>query len=54
MQGYKAFGKSDHSAIFLMPVYKQRFRYEAPVMREVRHWTDESETMLQDALDDVD
>ncbi|KAI5616827.1 gastrula zinc finger protein XlCGF28.1-like [Silurus asotus] len=57
--GYKAqsrppFGKSDHAAIFLMPVYKQRLKQEAPVQREVTRWTDQSVAALQDALDDAD
>ncbi|KAI5607308.1 hypothetical protein C0J50_7060 [Silurus asotus] len=57
--GYKAqsrppFGKSDHAAIFLMPVYKQRLKQEAPVQREVKRWTDQSVAALQDALDDAD
>ncbi|KAL1268802.1 hypothetical protein QQF64_034165 [Cirrhinus molitorella] len=57
--GYKAqsrppFGKSDHAAIFLMPVYKQRLKQEVPVQREVARWTDQSVAALPDALDDAD
>ncbi|KAI5613979.1 gastrula zinc finger protein XlCGF28.1-like [Silurus asotus] len=48
------FGKSDHAAIFLMPVYKQRLKQEAPVQSKVARWTDQSVAALQDALDDAD
>ncbi|KAK1802035.1 hypothetical protein P4O66_004367 [Electrophorus voltai] len=48
------FGKSDHAAIFLIPKYKQTLKWEAPVQREVTHWTDQSMAALQDALDDTD
>ncbi len=49
-----AFGKSDHTAIFLTPEYKQRLAQEPPVKREVTRWSSHSEAMLQSALDDVD
>ena len=49
-----AFGKSDHVAIFLLPKYKQKILNEAPVTKEVKRWTDESEGLLQDALDNAD
>ena len=57
--GYKAisqpdFGKSDDATIFLLPEYKQRLLQEAPVTREVKRWTVQSEATLQDALGDVD
>ncbi|KAK1797598.1 hypothetical protein P4O66_000791 [Electrophorus voltai] len=48
------FGKSAHAAIFLLPKYKQRLKWEAPVQREVVRWTDQSVAALQDALDDAD
>ncbi|KAK1792041.1 hypothetical protein P4O66_001819 [Electrophorus voltai] len=48
------FGKSDHTAIFLIPKYKQRLKREAPVQREVACWTDQSVAALQDAEDDTD
>ncbi|KAI5106658.1 gastrula zinc finger protein XlCGF28.1-like [Silurus meridionalis] len=53
-QSRPSFGKSDHAAIFLMPVYKQRLKQESPVQREVARWTDQSVAALQDALDDAD
>ena len=49
-----AFGKSDHVAIFLLPKYKQKILNEAPVTKEVKRWTDQSEGLLQDALDNAD
>lgn len=57
--GYKAnlllaFGKSDHAAILLIPEYKQMHVRVAPDRQVVKHWSAQSEPMLQDALDDVD
>ncbi|KAG5284759.1 hypothetical protein AALO_G00030160 [Alosa alosa] len=49
-----AFGKSDHAAVFLLPMYKQRSRTDPPVTKEVKRWTDQSEARLQDALSNVD
>ncbi len=46
-----AFGKSDHTAIFLTPEYKQRIVQESPGKREVTRWSSQSEAML---LDDID
>ncbi len=48
------FGKSDHTAIFLTPEYKQRIIQKPPVVREVTRWSSHSEAMLQMTLDDVD
>ncbi|KAK1804661.1 hypothetical protein P4O66_020656 [Electrophorus voltai] len=53
-QAHPPFGKSDHTAIFLLPKYKQRLKREAPVQREVARWTDQLVAALQDALDDAD
>ncbi len=49
-----AFGKSDHTAIFLTPDYKQRFVQDPLVEREVTRWSSHSEATLQASLDDVD
>ncbi len=49
-----AFGKSDHTAIFLTPEYKQRIVQESPGVRVVMRWSSHSEAMLQASLDDVD
>ncbi|KAI5090955.1 hypothetical protein C0J45_19816 [Silurus meridionalis] len=53
-QSRPSFGKSDHAAIFLMPVYKQMLKQEAPIQMEVASWTEQSVAALQDALDDAD
>lgn len=37
-----------------MPKYKQRIKQEAPVQREVAHWTHQSMAALLYALDDTD
>ncbi|KAK1798026.1 hypothetical protein P4O66_000522 [Electrophorus voltai] len=50
---YPPFGKSGHAAIFLIPKYKQRLKWETSVQREVARWTDQSVAALQDALDDA-
>ncbi|KAK1805267.1 hypothetical protein P4O66_019608 [Electrophorus voltai] len=42
-------GKSDHAAIFLLPKYKQRLKWEAPVQREFARWTHKSVAALDDA-----
>ncbi len=42
-----ALGKSDHTAIFLTPEYKQRIVQESPGVREVTRWSSHSEAMLQ-------
>ncbi|KAK1784264.1 hypothetical protein P4O66_003712, partial [Electrophorus voltai] len=53
-RAHPPFGESDHTAIFLIPKYKQRLKRQTPVQREVAHWTDQSVAALQDALDDAD
>jgi len=55
--GYKAssgFGKSDHTAIFLIPEYKQKLVQAAPERWVVKCRSAQSEAVLQDVLDDVD
>ncbi|KAK7881961.1 hypothetical protein WMY93_028135 [Mugilogobius chulae] len=57
--GYKsmslpAFGSSDHVSVFLIPKYSQKLKSRLPQTKQVRRWTDQSEGVLQDALDDVD
>lgn len=49
-----AFRKSNHIAIFLLQKYNQRLLIEALVMKEVIRWTDQSETLLQDTLENAD
>ena len=57
--GYKAtslppFGLSDHSAVLLIPKYKQWLKQKSPAAREVIRWTGQSEAALRGALDSVD
>ncbi|XP_041841970.1 uncharacterized protein LOC121640325 [Melanotaenia boesemani] len=58
-EGYKAkplppFGKSDHTAVLLMPKYKQKLKQELAVVRKATRWTDQSEATLQGALESAD
>ncbi|KAF7686814.1 hypothetical protein HF521_015207, partial [Silurus meridionalis] len=53
-QSRRLFGNSDHANLFLVPVYKQRLKQEAPVQRKVACETEQSVTALQDVLDDAD
>ena len=48
------FGKSDHSAIQLLPAYKQRLKREPICKKEVRIWSELSDCLLQDCFEDVD
>lgn len=58
-EGYKAvlllaFGKSDHTTVFLMLDYTQKFLQETPITRKVKCWSAQSAAMLQEALNDID
>ena len=46
------FGKADHDSIFLLPAYS--LKQEAPVLRSVQRWSDQSDSTLQDCFDHVD
>ncbi len=48
------FGKSDHSSVLLLPAYRQELKREAPALRTIQCWSDQSEAMLQDCFDHVD
>ncbi len=48
------FGKSDHSSILLLPAYRQKLKREAPALRTVQCWSDQSDAILQDCFDHVD
>ncbi len=48
------FGKSDHSSILLLPAYRQKLKREAPALRTVQCWLDQSDAILQDCFDHVD
>ncbi len=46
-----AFGKSDHSSVLLLPAYRQKLKREAPALRTVQCWSDQSDAILQDCFD---
>ena len=48
------FGKSDHDSMLLLPAYRQRLKQEAPALRSVQRWSDQSDSTLQDCFDHVD
>ncbi len=48
------FGKSDHSSVLLLPAYRQKLKHEAPALRTVHCWSDQSDAILQDCFDHVD
>ncbi len=48
------FGKSDHSSILLLPAYRQKLKREAPALRTIQCWSDQSDSILQDCFDHVD
>ncbi len=48
------FGKSDHSSVLLLPAYRQKLKREAPALRTVHCWSDQSDAILQDCFDHVD
>eukprot|EP00061_Rhincodon_typus_P013462 g39846.t1 len=46
--------KSDHSAVFLLPAYKQKLKLENPSQKEVQCWSKAVEDRLGDCLESVD
>ncbi len=48
------FGKLDHSSVLLLPAYRQKLKREAPALRTVHCWSDQSDAILQDCFDHVD
>ncbi len=48
------FGKSDHSSVLLLPAYRQKLKREAPALRTIKCWLDQSDAILQDCFDHVD
>eukprot|EP00061_Rhincodon_typus_P004213 g22013.t1 len=48
------FGKYDHSAVFLLPAYKQKLKWENPSRNEVQCWSEAAEDSLWECLDSVD
>ncbi len=47
------FGKSDHSSVLLLPAYRQKLKREAPALRRIQCWSDQSDAILQDCFDHV-
>ncbi len=47
-------GKSDHSSVLLLPAYRQKLKREAPALRTIQCWSDQSDAILQDCFDHVD
>ncbi len=48
------FGKSDPSSVLLLPAYRQKLKCEAPALRTIQCWSDQSDAILQDCFDLVD
>ncbi len=48
------FGKSDHSSVLLLPAYRQKLKREAPALRTIQCWLEQSDAILQDCFDHVD
>ncbi len=48
------FGKSDHSSVLLLSAYRQKLKCEAPALRTIQCWSDQSDAILQDCFDHVD
>lgn len=50
----KGVGKSKHNMIQLLPLYRQRYKREKPVVRHVKVWTQESVEALRGSFDCTD
>ncbi len=48
------FSKSDHSSVLLLPAYRQKLKREAPALRTIHCWSDQSDAIPQDCFDHVD
>ncbi|XP_060703504.1 uncharacterized protein LOC132830055 [Hemiscyllium ocellatum] len=48
------FGKSDRTAVYLLPAYKQKLKREDPVQKVVQCWSDGTDELLQDCFESVD
>ncbi len=48
------FGKLDHSSVLLLPAYRQKLKRDAPALRTIQCWSDQSDAILQDCFDHVD
>ena len=41
------FSTSDHDFIWLLPSYRQKLKQEAPVLRSIQRWSDQSDSTLR-------
>ncbi len=48
------FCKSDHSSVLLLPAYRQKLKREAPTLRTIQCWSDQSDAIIQDCCDHMD
>ncbi len=48
------FGKSDHAFVLFLPAYRQKLKSEAPALRTIQCWSDQSDAILQDCFDHMD
>jgi hypothetical protein len=48
------FGKSDHDSILLLATYRQKLKQEAPVLRSIQRWSNQSDSTLQYCFNHVD
>ncbi len=44
------FCKSDHSSVLLLPAYRQKLKQEAPALRTIQCWSEQSDAILQDCF----
>ncbi len=44
----------DHSSVLLLPAYRQKLKREAPALRTIQCWSDQSDAILQHCFDHVD
>ena len=47
-------GNAHHDSILLLPAYRQKLEQEAPALRSVQRWSDQSDSTLQECFDHVD
>ena len=48
------FGLSDHISLFLYPAYRQRLKQTNPVTKQVKLWSSETESLMQDCFSQTD
>ena len=48
------FGHSDHISLFLYPAYRQRLKQTNLVTKQVKRWTPDTESILQDCFAQTD